>query len=50
MVKQTPTRWQIADELFEFVWSFCGVGASKVNPDMYFVKNSQAYFENVYFH
>ena len=28
VVKHTQTiRWQFADELFEFVWLFCGVGA-----------------------
>ena len=28
MVKHIQTiRWQIAEELFECVWSFCGVGA-----------------------
>ena len=31
MVKHTQTiRWQIADELFECVWSFCGIGAKRV--------------------
>ena len=31
MVKHTqPIRRQIADELFECVWSFCGVGALRV--------------------
>ena len=31
MVKQTQTIcWQIADELFECVWPFCGIGASRV--------------------
>ena len=28
MVKHTQTiRWQIADELFERDWPFCGIGA-----------------------
>ena len=28
MVKHTQTiRQQIADELFEYVWTFCGIGA-----------------------
>ena len=32
MVKQTQTiRWEIPDELFERVWPFCGIGASRVN-------------------
>ena len=32
MVKHTQTiRWQIADELFECVWPFCGIGAERVN-------------------
>ena len=31
MVKHTQTiRWQIADELFERVWSFCEIGAKRV--------------------
>ena len=37
MVKHTQTiRWQIADELFECVWPFCGVGALKVNKTCMF--------------
>ena len=32
MVKHTQTiRRQIADELFEFVWPFCGIGALRDN-------------------
>ena len=32
MVKHTQTiRRQIADELFECVWTFCGIGAWRVN-------------------
>ena len=32
MVKHTQTiRRQIADELFEYVWLFCGIGAYGVN-------------------
>ena len=32
MVKHTETiRQQIADELFEYVWPFCGVGAVGAN-------------------
>ena len=32
MIKHTQTiRRQIADELFECVWSFCGIGAWRVN-------------------
>ena len=32
MVKHTQTiRRQTVDELFEFVWPFCGIGASRVN-------------------
>ena len=31
MDKHTQTiRRQIADELFEFVWPFCGIGALRV--------------------
>ena len=31
MVKHTQTiRFQFPDELFECVWSFCGVGAERV--------------------
>ena len=31
MVKHPKTiRWQIADELFECVWPFCGIGALRV--------------------
>ena len=31
MAKHTqPIRQQIAEELFECVWSFCGVGALRV--------------------
>ena len=31
MVKHTQTiRWQFADKLFQYVWPFCGVGASGV--------------------
>ena len=33
VVKHTQTiRRQIADELFEYVWPFLGVGAKRVNP------------------
>ena len=32
MVNQSQTiRWEIPDELFERVWPFCGIGASRVN-------------------
>ena len=32
MVKHTETnRLRIADELFECVWPFCGVGAYRIN-------------------
>ena len=31
MVQHTPTiRWQIADELFEYVWPFCQISAYNV--------------------
>ena len=34
MVKHTQTiRRQIANELFECVWSFCGIGAYRVKID-----------------
>ena len=34
MVKHTQTiRWQFANELFECVWPFCGIGASRVKWD-----------------
>ena len=25
------SAWQFADELFEYVWPFCGIGAYRVN-------------------
>ena len=35
MAKHTQTiRRQFADELFECVWSFCGIGAERVNENM----------------
>ena len=34
-VKHTQTiRRQITDELFEYVWPFCGVGTYRVNNKM----------------
>ena len=39
MVKQTQTiRRQFANELFEYVWPFCEVGASKVNLHLAYLK------------
>ena len=39
MVKHPKTiRWQIADELFECVWPFCGIGALRVKPSSAFTK------------
>ena len=35
MIKHTQTiRRQIADELFECVWPFCGIGSSRVKSQM----------------
>ena len=35
MIKHTQTICRLfADELFESVWSFCGIGAKRVKPYM----------------
>ena len=35
MVKHTQTiRRQFADELFECVWPFCGIGAERVKEEL----------------
>ena len=62
MAKHTQTiRRQFADDLFECVWPFCGIGAWKVNKDMLSTKglpvyrnkwpknNIQSYYEKVFF-
>ena len=46
MVKHTPKiRWQPADQLFESVWSFCGVGAKEVKK---LITNTFACFPEVF--
>ena len=42
VAKHTQTiRRQFADELFECVWPFCGIGAERVKPTVLYNKGNQ---------